>query len=162
MVWTESPTNPLMKVVDLKELAVISKAMTRSASATTRSIARVAEPSGLGVDLVVHSTTKYIGGHADLLGGAIVMNREDLHEKLKFARTPSARSRARSTVGSPSAGSRPCGPHGAALRQRGDDGAVSSSATKGSRGALSGLPETPAIGSPRSRCEGSAACSASK
>src|SRR5206468_46307 len=42
-------------------------------------------PLSLGVDLVVHSTTKYIGGHADLLGGALVMNRDDLHEKLKFS-----------------------------------------------------------------------------
>src|SRR5207245_770430 len=42
-------------------------------------------PLALGIDLVVHSTTKYLGGHADLLGGALVMDRDDLHEKLKFS-----------------------------------------------------------------------------
>src|SRR5439155_878748 len=86
MVWMESPTNPLMKVVDLKELAVISKAHDSiSVCDNTFGSPALQNPLGLGVDLVVHSTTKYIGGHADLLGGAIVTNREDLYEKLRFA-----------------------------------------------------------------------------
>src|SRR5204862_5359 len=70
MVWMESPTNPLMKVVDLKELAVISKAHDAiSVCDNTFGSPALQNPLGLGVDLVVHSTTKYIGGHADLLGG---------------------------------------------------------------------------------------------
>jgi len=86
MVWMESPTNPLMKVVDLKELAVISKAHDAiSVCDNTFGSPALQNPLGLGVDLVVHSTTKYIGGHADLLGGAVVTDREDLYEKLKFA-----------------------------------------------------------------------------
>jgi len=86
MVWMESPTNPLMKVVDLKELAVISKAHDAiSVCDNTFGSPALQNPLGLGVDLVVHSTTKYIGGHADLLGGAIVTDREDLYEKLRFA-----------------------------------------------------------------------------
>src|SRR6058998_870726 len=86
MLWTESPTNPLMKVVDLKELAVISKAHDAiSVCDNTFGSPALQNPLGLGVDLVVHSTTKYIGGHADLLGGAVVTDREDLYEKLKFA-----------------------------------------------------------------------------
>jgi len=86
MVWMESPTNPLMKVVDLKELAVISKAHDSiSVCDNTFGSPALQNPLGLGVDLVVHSTTKYIGGHADLLGGAIVTDREDLYEKLRFA-----------------------------------------------------------------------------
>jgi cystathionine beta-lyase/cystathionine gamma-synthase len=86
MLWTESPTNPLMKVVDLRELAVIAKAHDAiTVCDNTFASPALQNPLGLGVDLVVHSTTKYVSGHADLLGGALVTNREDLHEKLKFA-----------------------------------------------------------------------------
>jgi cystathionine beta-lyase/cystathionine gamma-synthase len=86
MMWTESPTNPLMKVVDLKELAVIAKAHDAiTVCDNTFASPALQNPLGLGVDLVVHSTTKYVSGHADLLGGALVTNREDLHETLKFA-----------------------------------------------------------------------------
>jgi cystathionine beta-lyase/cystathionine gamma-synthase len=86
MLWMESPTNPLMKVVDLRELAVMAKAHDAlSVCDNTFASPALQNPLALGVDLVVHSTTKYIAGHADLLGGALVMNREDLHEKLKFA-----------------------------------------------------------------------------
>src|SRR5216117_3381176 len=86
MLWMESPTNPLMKVADLRELAVISKAHDAvSVCDNTFASPALQNPLGLGVDLVVHSTTKYLGGHADLLGGALIMNRGDLYEKLKFA-----------------------------------------------------------------------------
>jgi len=86
MLWMESPTNPLMKVVDLRELAVIAKAHDAlSVCDNTFASPALQNPLALGVDLTVHSTTKYIAGHADLLGGALVMNRDDLHEKLKFA-----------------------------------------------------------------------------
>lgn len=86
MLWMESPTNPLMKVVDLRELAVITKAHEAvSVCDNTFASPALQNPLALGVDLVVHSTTKYLNGHADLLGGALVTNREDLHEKLKFS-----------------------------------------------------------------------------
>src|SRR3989441_502846 len=84
MLWTESPTNPLMKVVDLRELAVIAKAHDAiSVCDNTFASPALQNPLALGIDLVVHSTTKYLGGHADLLGGALVMDRDDLHERLK-------------------------------------------------------------------------------
>ncbi len=86
ILWMESPTNPLMKVVDLKELAFIAKAHeSLSVCDSTFASPALQNPLALGVDLVVHSTTKYLGGHADLLGGALVMNRDDIHEKLKFS-----------------------------------------------------------------------------
>src|SRR3989475_5448348 len=86
MLWPESPANPLMKVVDLRELAVIAKAHDAiSVCDNTFASPALQNPLTLGVDLVVHSTTKYIGGHADLLGGALVMNLADLHEKLNFS-----------------------------------------------------------------------------
>lgn len=85
MLWMESPTNPLLKVVDLRELAVISKAHEAlSVCDNTFASPALQNPLALGVDLVVHSTTKYISGHADLLGGALVMDRDDLREKLAF------------------------------------------------------------------------------
>src|SRR5437899_11971960 len=86
MLWTESPTNPLMKVVDLRELAVIAKAHDAiSVCDNTFASPALQNPLSLGVDLVVHSTTKYIGGHADLLGGALVMTGEDLDSRPKIS-----------------------------------------------------------------------------
>lgn len=86
LLWMESPTNPLMKVADVRELAVIAKAHEAlSVCDNTFASPALQNPLALGVDLVVHSTTKYIAGHADLLGGALVMNRDDLFEKLKFS-----------------------------------------------------------------------------
>ncbi len=86
MLWMESPTNPLMKVVDIKELAVIAKAHEAiSVCDNTFASPALQNPLKLGVDLVVHSMTKYLGGHADVLGGALVLSRDDLYEKLKFA-----------------------------------------------------------------------------
>ena len=86
MLWMESPTNPLLKVVDLKELAVIAKAHDAiSVADNTFASPALQNPIHLGVDLVTHSTTKYLGGHADVLGGALITSRDDLHEKLKFA-----------------------------------------------------------------------------
>lgn len=86
MLWMESPTNPLMKVVDIRELAVIAKAHGAiSVCDNTFATPALQEPLAMGVDLVVHSMTKYLGGHADVLGGALIMNRDDLHEKLRFS-----------------------------------------------------------------------------
>ena len=86
MLWMESPTNPLLKVADIHELAVIAKAHDAlSVCDNTFASPALQNPLKLGADLVVHSMTKYLGGHADVLGGALVMNREDLFEKLKFA-----------------------------------------------------------------------------
>ena len=86
MLWMESPTNPLLKVVDIKELAVIAKAHDAlSVCDNTFASPALQNPLKLGADLVVHSMTKYLGGHADVLGGALVLSRDDLYEKLKFA-----------------------------------------------------------------------------
>ena len=86
MLWMESPTNPLMKVADLRELAIIAKAHEAiSVCDNTFASPALQKPLALGVDLVVHSMTKYLGGHADVLSGALVTNREDLHDRLKFA-----------------------------------------------------------------------------
>jgi cystathionine beta-lyase/cystathionine gamma-synthase len=84
-VWMESPTNPLMNLVDLE--AVASAAHRHGALAicdNTFLSPYFQRPLELGVDIVVHSTTKYINGHSDVVGGAVVVNRADLAERIGF------------------------------------------------------------------------------
>lgn len=84
-VWIESPTNPLMNLVDLA--AVASAAHRHGALAicdNTFSSPYFQRPLELGVDVVVHSTTKYINGHSDVVGGAVIVNRPELAERIGF------------------------------------------------------------------------------
>lgn len=85
MLWLETPTNPLLKLADLKALSIIAKeAGLISVVDNTFASPFFQRPLDMGIDVVVHSTTKYIGGHSDVVGGAIVTSRDDLHESLKF------------------------------------------------------------------------------
>lgn len=84
-VWIETPSNPLMKLVDIE--AVASIARERGAWVVVDNT--FASPYGqqpllLGADIVVHSTTKYLGGHSDVVGGLVVTNDEGVHEKLRY------------------------------------------------------------------------------
>jgi cystathionine beta-lyase/cystathionine gamma-synthase len=85
MVWMESPTNPLMLVLDIREIAKVSKShgLTLAVDNTFASPC-LQNPLKLGATIVVHSTTKYIGGHSDLVGGAAVTSNRELYEKVKF------------------------------------------------------------------------------
>ena len=81
----ESPTNPMMKVIDLKESSAIAHACgTKVVVDNTFATPYLTNPLTLGADTVVHSTTKYLGGHSDVIGGAIVTNDEKTYEDLKF------------------------------------------------------------------------------
>ena len=85
MVWLESPTNPLLRVVDID--AVSEVAHSRGAMVcvdNTFATPYLQQPLHLGADVVVHSSTKYIGGHSDVVGGAIMTNNEDLEKQLRF------------------------------------------------------------------------------
>ncbi|MBI4613614.1 MAG: cystathionine gamma-synthase [Planctomycetes bacterium] len=85
MLWLESPSNPLLKVTDL--VAACQIAREREAMAVvdnTFASPFLQRPIQSGADLVLHSTTKYLGGHADLVGGALVAAQPELHERLKF------------------------------------------------------------------------------
>ncbi len=85
VVWLETPTNPLLKIADIEEVSKVCK---------DRSILLVVDntfatpflqqPLQLGADLVVHSTTKYLGGHSDVVGGVILTSDDSLHERLAF------------------------------------------------------------------------------
>jgi len=86
LIWVESPTNPLLKLVDLERVAAIAKKRGILAAAdNTFASPYVQRPLEHGFDLVVHSTTKYLNGHSDMIGGvAVVGENEALRERLGF------------------------------------------------------------------------------
>jgi cystathionine gamma-lyase len=85
MIWLETPTNPLLKVTDLEAAAAIAKEHNLLIGVdTTFATPALLRPLEWDIDLVVHSTTKYLSGHNQLIGGVVVTNRDDLFEKLKF------------------------------------------------------------------------------
>lgn len=83
LVWIETPTNPLMVITDIREAAA-RKGSALLAVDNTFCTPYLQRPLELGADLVLHSTTKYIGGHSDLVGGAVVTDDRGLYEQLKF------------------------------------------------------------------------------
>jgi cystathionine gamma-lyase len=85
MLWVESPTNPLLKLVDLEAVAAIArKRGLISVCDNTFASPWVQRPLEYGFDIVVHSTTKYLNGHSDVIGGAAVLKDTSLKEKLAF------------------------------------------------------------------------------
>jgi len=86
LLWVETPTNPLLKIVDLKGVAALAqKHGLLSVADNTFCSPYIQRPLELGVDIVVHSTTKYLNGHSDMVGGvAVVGDNPDLVQKLKF------------------------------------------------------------------------------
>ncbi len=85
LVWIETPTNPLLQLVDIAAAAVTTRPR-RIPLVVDNTFASSAlqNPLDLGADIVVHSTTKYLGGHSDVVGGAVVTNDEELHSQIKF------------------------------------------------------------------------------
>ena len=85
MVWVETPTNPLMNVVDIEEVAKITHEHGALLCAdNTFATPYLQNPLDLGADMVVHSVTKYLGGHSDVVMGAIVTNSKELADKFLF------------------------------------------------------------------------------
>ena len=85
MLWIETPTNPTLRLADLDALARIAKAHGLiSVADNTFASPYVQRPLEHGVDIVVHSTTKYINGHSDMIGGLAITARPDLADQLKF------------------------------------------------------------------------------
>ncbi|MEA5453563.1 cystathionine gamma-synthase [Sinomonas sp. JGH33] len=85
LVWVETPSNPLMKITDIAALAEIAHdAGALLVVDNTFASPYLQNPLALGADVVVHSTTKYIGGHSDVVGGALVVNDGELAEKIGF------------------------------------------------------------------------------
>ena len=84
-VWVETPTNPMLTVVDIAAVADVAHASGVDVVVdNTFATPYLQTPLELGADVVVHSTTKYLGGHSDVVGGFIAVNRDDLAERLSF------------------------------------------------------------------------------
>ena len=85
LIWAETPTNPLMNIADIAAIAQISKQHNLLLCVdNTFASPYLQNPLDLGADIVMHSSTKYLGGHSDVIQGALVMNDADLREKLFF------------------------------------------------------------------------------
>ena len=87
LIWLETPTNPLLGLCDIATIARLAKATPQSAPIcvdNTFATPYLQQPITLGADLVLHSTTKYLGGHSDVIGGAIVASDHGLAERLAF------------------------------------------------------------------------------
>ena len=85
MLWIETPTNPLLNLVDIAAVAQIARgAKALTVVDNTFASPYLQQPMELGADIVVHSTTKYLGGHSDVVGGAAVMNDPKAFETIKY------------------------------------------------------------------------------
>ncbi len=85
LVWLESPTNPLMRIVDIDAVSEVAHRHGAMVSVdNTFATPYLQQPLHLGADFVVHSSTKYIGGHSDVVGGAIMTNNDELEKQLRF------------------------------------------------------------------------------
>jgi cystathionine beta-lyase/cystathionine gamma-synthase len=85
MIWLETPTNPLLRLVDIAAVAKIAHEHDLLVVVdNTFASPYFQQPLKLGADIVIHSTTKYINGHSDVIGGALVLNDAEVYEALKF------------------------------------------------------------------------------
>ena len=85
LIWVETPTNPLLNVIDIRAAAAVAKeAGALLVVDNTFSTPYLQTPLDLGADVVMHSLTKYMGGHSDVVMGALVVKDDELHERLRF------------------------------------------------------------------------------
>lgn len=84
-LWIETPSNPLLNIIDLEKVCGIAKENNLiSIADNTFMTPYFQKPFKFGVDVIVHSTTKYLNGHSDVVGGAVILNNKELSEKIKF------------------------------------------------------------------------------
>jgi len=85
VIWVETPTNPLLTVVDIAAIARLARERgARVVVDNTFATPYLQQPLGLGADVVVHSSTKYLGGHSDVVGGAVALSDDELAEQIAF------------------------------------------------------------------------------
>ncbi len=90
LIWVETPTNPLLNLIDIQEVAKISKKHNLLLCVdNTFATPYLQNPLDLGADIVMHSATKYLGGHSDVVMGALVVNEEELYKQLAFIQNAS-------------------------------------------------------------------------
>ena len=85
LVWIETPSNPLLRIVDIAAVAAGARAVGAMVVADNTFLSPVwQQPLALGADLVIHSTTKYLNGHSDVVGGAVIAATAELHEQVRW------------------------------------------------------------------------------
>lgn len=85
LIWIETPTNPLLRIIDIEAVSEIArKANALSVVDNTFASPYLQQPLDLGAEAVMHSTTKYLGGHSDAIGGAVASSNKELMEKIRF------------------------------------------------------------------------------
>ena len=85
LVWIETPTNPLLKIADISSIVRVAKSKNvLLAVDNIFATPFLQQPLDLSAYIIVHSTTKYIGGHSDVIGGAVILKDNDLYEKIEF------------------------------------------------------------------------------
>jgi cystathionine gamma-synthase len=85
-VWVETPSNPLLRIVDIEQISLFARAADLLLIVDNTFLSPLFQkPLTLGADVVVHSTTKYLNGHSDVVGGAIISRTRELHERFAFA-----------------------------------------------------------------------------
>jgi len=85
LFWVETPTNPLLRIIDIEKVSqTAGKHNIKTVVDNTFATPYFQQPLLLKADIVVHSTTKYIGGHSDLIGGAVILNDEEWYRRIKF------------------------------------------------------------------------------
>jgi cystathionine beta-lyase len=90
LIWIETPTNPTLKISDIKSIAAIAKASNCLLCVdNTFASPALQQPLTLGADIVVHSATKYLGGHCDLIAGLVVTREKELGDKIRFIQNAS-------------------------------------------------------------------------
>jgi len=90
LIWIETPTNPLLQIIDIASLASVTKANSiLLAVDNTFATPFLQNPLSLGANIVMHSLTKYMAGHSDVVMGALIVNDGELHEKLRFIQNAS-------------------------------------------------------------------------
>jgi cystathionine gamma-synthase/cystathionine gamma-lyase len=85
LFWLETPSNPLLKLVDIAAIAALRRPEQLIAVDNTFATPYFQQPLSLGAQIAVHSTTKYIGGHSDVVGGVAITDDDSLHEQIRFA-----------------------------------------------------------------------------
>jgi cystathionine gamma-synthase len=85
MIWVETPSNPLLRITDIKLVSTWARAQSAMLAVDNTFLSPVwQQPLALGADIVVHSTTKYLNGHSDVVGGAVIAAANELHEQLAW------------------------------------------------------------------------------
>jgi len=90
LIWVETPTNPMLKIIDIKAVCKIAKKHNINVLVdNTFSSPYLQNPLDLGADIVLHSATKYLGGHSDVVHGAIIVKDDELHDQIRFIQNAS-------------------------------------------------------------------------